>query len=639
MNNGNAVTGNTYYTLPNGSNTGLIGLIGGTVHNINASESDGATEAGKSIGVLDFSTIYDDIITNTSFVGSQSLTNGVTYTPSSSQKYSAFLRKNSAGKYVTLETNSVSFNRQKVITNSDLGIFTIATDFTGTGMNDDAENGLTKSIVRKEDTSINSKYYVYYATGEYDSSKGIAFSKYRDSFNSETYNVDPDLTKTFHLGYHFPAVDQVTPESFDERDMYQNYFFRFQIDHNYRNGKGFYFSDIDKTTVGGSFLSKYFENKLVDQNGYKIPASANSKRSGVMLRDSLGREIRKLESSFATPDYSYSSGTAPKMYYLSSGSHPSANMVNFEILTDIANVTVVAGLADITKPAALGVYRLDNTTTAMEGDVGYYNVKTFENPDYAFFMPTDNHLAYFDYVVDNTNKGRIGTYDANGTWSEATTHTDATLPNTYYDPGTGTYVAKPETGYSTGKTRLFAHTFKLPRGRYCLGSATGVNRNSGTEGIAKIFYVCAQGQTDGQLDFSSNVFASADEVRNFDFTRTERYTYNSGTHTTVTNYTMDDAPEFDPDDPYIECKRLYVQLLNSDRSLFSDSACNLRFYFDTSDNKFKITTTALGAMEHVAVSNYATNHSLTNIYNTTVVLFNGDGVTTTPIIYPIPLSP
>lgn len=640
MNNGNAVTGNTYYTLPNGSNTGLIGMIGGTVHNVDANETDGATETGKSIGVLDFTTIYDDVITPTSFNGSQKLINGYTYVPSESPKYKSFLRRNSASKYVTYAANTVSFNRQKVISNTDLGIFTIGTDFTGTGMNDDAENGLQKSVVKKEDTSINSKYYVYYATGEYDSSKGIPFSRYRDSFNSETYNVNSDSTKLFHLGYHFPNPEEVTSESFEERDRYQNYFFRFQIDHNYRNGKGFYFSDIEKSTVGGSFLSKYFENKLVDQNGYKIPASANSKRSGVMLRDSLGREIRKLESSFATPDYSYSGNTAPKMYSIDNDDYndPAANMVNFEIVKDVANVTVVAGLADITKPAALGVYRLDNCETGLEGDVGYYK-KTFEQPDYAFFMPTDNHLAYFDYVVDGTSKGRIGTYNASGEWSEATINSEATVVNSYYDTGNGTYASKPETGYSSGKTRLFAHTFKLPRGRYCLGSATGVNRSGGAEGIAKIFYVCAQGQTDGQLDFSSNVFASADEVKNYDFTRVERYTYNSETHTTTNNIIMDDAPRFDPSTNYIECKRLYVLLMNSDRSSFTDTACNIRFYFDPLDNKFKITTDSIEAMERIVVSNYATNHSLTDIYNTNVVLFSGDGVTTSPIVYPVPTSP
>ncbi len=641
MNNGNAVTGNTYYTLPNGSNTGLIGMIGGTVHNVNANETDGATDIGKSIGVLDFSTVYDDVITPTSFSGSTPFEDGVTYVPSTSEKYKRFLRVNSSGKYITQQANTVSFNRQKVISNTDLGIFTIATDYYGTGMYDDATNGLNVSTVLKENTAVNSKYYVYYATGEYDSTKGITFDKYRDSFNTNN-------PSTFHLGYHLPGVDEMTSESFEERDRYQNYFFRFQIDHNYRAGKGFYFSDIDKTTVGGSFLSKYFENKLVDQNGYKILASANSKRSGIMLRDSLGREIRKLESSFATPDYSYlsnaSEASRPKMIAVSNATYddPASNMVNFEIKTPLANVTVVAGLADRSKPAALGVYRLDNAETGTVDGNKYYK-KPFESPDYAFFMPVDDHLAYFDYVVDGLGKGRIGTYDKNGTWSEADVHTDATVPNTYAsDDAVGTsYSQVTEYGYDKEHptTRLYAHTFKLPRGRYCLGSATGTHRDGGLEGTAKIYYVCAQGQTDGQLDFSSNIFASADEVKNYDFTRVERYTYNPETHVTTTNITMDDAPRYDPATNYIECKRIYVLLANRDRSLFTDATSNIRFYFDPLDNKFKITTDTLGAMEHVAVSNYAINHALTDIYNTTVVLFSGDGVTTTPIVYPAPETP
>ena len=77
--------GENYHKMQNSSNFGLIGLVGGTVHNFAAEESGAGTAAGKDIGVLDFTTVYNDIITPTSFNGSVSLNPGVTYTPSSSR--------------------------------------------------------------------------------------------------------------------------------------------------------------------------------------------------------------------------------------------------------------------------------------------------------------------------------------------------------------------------------------------------------------------------------------------------------------------------------------------------------------------------------------------------------------------------
>ena len=613
MNNGQAIAtaagiDNVHYNnMENGSSYGLIGMIGGTVHNVSAEESDAGTSAGKDIGVLDFSTVYDEIIDDDSFVGSSSNPGGgVTYVPSSSLKYRDYLRYNSAGTYVTQAANTVSFRRQKIISNSDLGIFTVATDYQGTGITTDAGNALDKSVVKKEDVSINGEsYYVYYATGEYQKGKGIALSEYTDSIKS-------DNPTEFHVGYHLPYYDttnektNITSESFDQRDRHQNYFFRFKVDGNYRTGKGFYFSDIDKKTAGGDFLSKYFENKLVDQNGNKILASADSKRSGVMLRNSLGQEIRKFSSSFATPNLS---GNTAKMHCIINEEYnnPAANMVNFEVKTSVANVTVVAGLVDNSKPASLGVYRIDNATRKNDGDLKYIDIK-YNDPDYAFFMPTDDYLAYFDYKVDSQGKGQIGVYNSDGSvFNVANGHTNATVAKAY---GTSC-----DYGYESNKTRLYCHTFKLPEGRYCFGSATGT---SGT-GIAKIFYVCAQGQTDGQIQFDDNVFASQDEVKNIDFTKVERYTYDSQTGTVTTNIQLGDVTVYNPNSNLLENQRCYVALTNSDRSYFDSALCNITFAFE--DNKFKITSTTLGAVIYISVNSYGRSHNIEGLSNTTVSLF------------------
>ena len=637
MNNGSSFSSASYNAMDNGSNYGLIGLVGGTVHNIAAEESDAATKAGKAIGVLDFSTVYNEIIDGNSFNNYSTLTNGVTYTPSSSLKYREYLRNNGTN-YVTLAPNTVSFNRQKIITNSDLGIFTIATDNTGTGMNEDAENELGKSVVKKEaNLAIDSSYYVYYSTGEYDKNFGLDFADYRDSMQSD----NPTL---FYPGEHFPSVNQVTSKSFDQRDRHQNYVVRFKIDANYRTGKGFYFSDIDKNTDAGHFMSMYFENKLVDKHGDPIKASDNSGKSGVMLRNSIGQEIRSFNASYATPDLSHAvdltdEALKPRMYCIENGevsdesSNPAANMVNFEVKTKMANVTVVAGLDDISKPAALGVYRLESTDKKTYGGHLYID-KDFENPDYAFFMPTDNHLAYFDYEVqkiDNEYVGKIGSErDGESKLVSADIHTEAILPKTF---ATGT-----EPGYEVGKTRLYAHTFKLPQGHYCLGSATGTKRVNNGEGTAKIFYVCAQGQTDGHISFDDNAFASKDEVKNVDFIKTERFTRNPSTGVVTPNIRIPENPvssiTLPGDADLLDNQRCYVALANSDRSMFAAQECNIDFLYE--DNKFKILTDTIDAVSYIAVSNYASvrRQTVTGISTVPVSLFGASDSTEEKIVYP-----
>lgn len=616
MNSGDA----SYYKMQNGSNFGLIGLVGGTVHNFAAEESDAGTSTGKDIGVLDFTTVYNDIITQTSFNGSVPFAGGgVTYTPSDSLKYADYLRYGN-GKYVTDAVDSVSFNRQKVITNTDLGIFTVATDQTGSGMGDDAGSELGKSVVRKEDPSVNSDYYVYYATGEYDKTKGIAFSKYRDDIKMDT----PDQ---FFPGYHFPNYDQISTDSFEQRNAHQNYIIRFKIDSSYRSDRGFYFSDVDKTTPGGSFISHYFEHILVDREGHTIPASSDSKLSGVMLRNSLGGEIRALSCNFALPDLSLANS---KMYCINDAEngYPAANTINFEVKTNTANVTIVAGQTDVTKPAALGIYKIGKTIEERSFNNGlpYVNL-TFEQPDYAFFMPANDRLTYFDYGVDENNVGQIGRYNTStGEVDAATTNTEAIMPSMF---GTSEY------GYSSGKTRLYAHTFKLEPGRYCLGSATGAYRtnNFGKETTAKVFYLCAQGQTDGNIQFIDNTFASEDEVDNVDFTKIERYTYDESTHTVTTNITMEETHAYDANDPRIENKRLYVSFLTSERSYFDATAANVEFVYE--DSKFKIKTNNLSAMLNVVVTNYASKHTLvvSGLTNTTVKLFDMEESTADKITY------
>ena len=610
MNNGGA----GYNYLANGSDLGLIGKVGGTVQNILASESDVGAKEGKSIGVLDFTTIYRDIISDTSFDGSHTqsgLTAGVTYNPIPTTKYLQYLRYYE-GNYITIAEDAVSFRGRQIITNTDLGVFTVATDARTTGMHGDAGQNIDRSVVLTDDdltiddASGEDNYYIYYSTGEYNKGyhsthgTGLTYASYVDNFQS-------DSSTSILPGRHFPRKDQVTRESFETREARQNYFVRFKLDPGYRRGKGFYFSDVDTETDGGAFMANYFNYKLVDQNSYHIPVGNN--KCGVMLKNNLRQEVSSFAASFACPDLTPFQGVARTVYALEDAEQNPyvSNMVNFEIKNEMANVTVIAAPSDNSKPSALGVYKLDDSD--FEGSIDYqmdnYNLtfkQSYDSPDYAFFMPTTDKLTYFDYRVNSlTQKGEIGTYDSNGTFTVANNATDATVPSDY---------DTTEFGYESGKTRLFAHTFCLPKGRYCIGSAA---RDS--QCVPKIYYMCAQGQDDGQFDFDDNVFASTDRVENVDFINVPRFALD-GTE----NIIISDITAYNPSSPTegnrLGNRRLYVALVNSDRSMFGDSVpSNLSFTFDPGSGKFNITSTLTGqdlidAITRVAVDNYKPN--LTN---------------------------
>ena len=630
MNNGDNVTlseAGTYGRLPNGSNLGLIGVIGGTVHNILASESDINAKEGKSIGVLDFTTVYKDVVGETSFNGSQTYSSGenggVTYQPILTSKYIDYLRKNENAstnlKYVTLNNSSVSFRGQSIITNTDLGVFTVATDNGTTGYGASAGTNLQNSVVRNDNSlAVNGKYYIYYATGEYcnsiyNNTTQITFDKYRDSFNSNS-------PSQIVVGNHFPSKETTSKETLAARELRHNYYVRFALDPEYRSGNGFYFSDLDDTSVGGSYMAKYFNYKLVDQNNIPIPN--DSPKCGLMLKDTLRQEIRSLSASFALQDLSNSTANA---YYLEDSEHNKyiSNMVNFEIKTDYANVTVIAAPTEYGKGAALGVYKIDGNDFSNGKFTQKYN-----QPDYAFFMPDDDHLSYFDYRVDkekqNGKRGEIGVYTdtAGANFVVANETTNATIANDVTRQG--------EFGHSNNVPRLFAHTFYLPRGRYCFGSATGKDSTaSPKQTTAKIFYVCAQGQDDGQLDFDDNIFSGNDTVEKVDFLKRPRFDPEDSDNDIIVEH----GTSYDSNGRKLSDQRCYIAFVNSDRSLFDDSAnSNISFTYNRTTGVFEITSTTLSAMTHVAVNNYP--HYLEGDDKHLVVSLFGQTSSGTVIVYP-----
>ena len=419
------------------------------------------------------------------------------------------------------------------------------------------------------------------------------------------------------------------------REQRQNYVFRFKLEPTIRKNSGnYYFADLDKTTDGGSFMSKYFNYKLVDMNNEHI--SSNLPNCGVMLKASPTEQVSSLSASFALPDLSNTRTKVMTKEVDGVEKTFVGNMINFEIITaPYANVTILAAPVENGKPAAIGIYKVDDED--IEPGTNYFT-QNYDNPDYAFFMPDDDHLAYFDYGLDANETGQIGKWALNESTGEysispADYSTDAIIPNA---PGYSEY------GHNEGKTRIFAHTFYLPRGRYCIGSASGAYERDGNQVVqtnrettAKIFYVCAQGQNAGQAGYNDNVFSGNDIVDKVDFIKQPRFAANGTPNITldsISKYMDQEHPEeFDR----LDNQRLYLALYNSERSLFSgDYESNLIFEYKpnaqfvvdevTKTGYFEISSSLssqdlLRAILRVSVNNY--NHSLEDKLTNPKVLY------------------
>ena len=650
-NNAGGTISGTFNSLSNASEYGIIGAIGGTVYNRAGIESGSATQAGKTVGLLNFTDVYDQIVDSSSFAGhSGSEPDGITYNPIEGTKYEKYLRRSgtpASFNYFTKNKDYVSFAGQMVVKEDELGVFTIATDEMTPGTYGDVGVNLDNSAIHDDGIDID---YLYYTTGEYNKEYvegrlghtapqkvgSAAFRKYVLAMESNT----PD---EMLLGHHLPAPNEVTVEGFQEREAHQNYFFRFQMTPEYRTNVNdkFYFADVDTETAGGSFISKYFEYKLVDQDYRSI--AAGTPKCGVMLRGKRGLlsyELPSFSASFKTPDLSYATDAdslvVKKTLCLSDElDNLAANMVNFEIETEVANVTIVAAPSDSTKSSALGVYKYEEGKVKhLETDDSrrYWN-KPFDDPDYAFFMPKPDKLSYFDYKTldsGSTHTGQIGNYTASGEGSfvEADNHTDTTDSRT-------------EPRAIAGKPRLFVHTFKLPAGRYALGGATGADRDSMC--APKIYYVAAQGQSEGDLDFNTNTFSSDDVVEDIDFLKTARYTYTPGEPGTTTENIRVGQPDaaYSSSSTLLQHKRCYV-LFSKDplKSSFAAASSDITISYNTSTSTLNATSSTPSAINRLAFTNYGTTVTYgappTNmgVPNTFISIAGGTRKDDDKIIYP-----
>ena len=488
---------NIFKKVDTESEIGLVGEIGVNVENTLSPEY-GLADKGE-IGVINFSGIYSsirsDFPTNASQVSiRKSDTSGnnqyyVDYTKylnqNTYQLYAEYLRTSSASTptYITRSgqssegnftpssgsnANSVDFFGQNLIedtptTDRGLGIFKVATSndrstFNPTTYNKDTYfiNGLGSSSI----TNGTSKKEIYYTTAENDAKEGVNVTSWVPNNGSHPNGNDYNYIENMST-----VPDYADSKTFSSKyELRSNYVFKLNFGDDYSQvGNNSYFYNTDS-----KLLQEYFKYKLIDKYGLSIEPGNN--RFGLMIRESDYTQLTSLSS--------YLTISSDKSIATINGQQYPANSILFEISnSNGANISVIAASNSYAASSYVSIYGYDYDSN---GNLKYLdangNLVNYPVALYSMFIPNNGQIdsmKYFNYnsVTGETDNTAVVAGDTN----------------------------------SSGK--LFAHIFKIPKGKYFIGSPTG---------SINIYYMAVQGQTSGTID-EINVAQGINRVAGVDF--------------------------------------------------------------------------------------------------------------------------
>ena len=636
------------------SATGFIGLIGPSVSNYASSSSKGETAgAGKDVGVLDFTDIYNSIVGsgNFTYVKSSTSFEGLkeyyTYTPVSDNEYMDYLRYHSKDDDVRYSSadNTIPLVGQTLIQDDDthnlgLGVFKIATDYANDGVGTNifknpTSSAIVKSKIGTDKYVINDSTNVFYSTYEYKKENlryygKDKFSKFDDTIKE---NTDSDLISLSTNS--IPLENSI--ESHSLYEMFYNYLFRFEL----TNRDDFYFSDLDDNTPGGKFINNYFRYKLVDEDGNSL--DTNSSQFGLMIKNKQRANITQLTTNYKLT----SSG---KMYVIEDSDNDTysvANSINFDIKTEYANVTILASSYEGVfsnskkKNSMLGIYKLpegSNSEALKEVTGEQFKIPkdtSWDAPDYGMLLTSDRAISFFDYVKDSSKTyGQIGVRDLPKTKqieeitsSNNCVATDMRLDNSKVEDGKSSSLEKYYDYYL--KYPIYAHTFKLPKGKYCLGSALGE---------CYVYYICAQGQDEGDISMNANVYSKINQIENVDFVKETQFDTDGTLKNKFFNL-FDEVYSFNTD--VSNLKRCYIIFDSGNVTHFNASSKNntqkleLKMKYDETNSYFLFELgekSQISQITNMTLTNYASVFNST-YSQTTIKLFNGDIKTDKKISY------
>ena len=553
-------TANTYYQV-DGSHNGIDGENRKVEFNTNY--TDFVPADGTSDDYLEFLRKY-----KTGSGTSHYLTDyypSSYYASTSANNISYSYNLDFAGRKLVSDTRDDS---GKLLVSRGLGVFKMATGATDT---DSFFNYRMKGANEFQIKRGRSFDEVFYTTAEYDSTAEVSsgntswFGSWKTGVTNGTRIYTPSTLPTF-----------VTEHTWNEElEKTSNYVFRTKLDTlTNMNGKNYFGNNLN------TFLQEYFRYKLINASGQKIPLT--NKNFGVKIQkpgktkkdqptnilsfdsylyckksgdDIVSCPVDKTESFIGngestlftlankplrapvitidgndvaanqftwnknSNDITFSSAPEANadivITYVYDSKCP-AGTINFSIKnTNGANVTIIAGASSTSTQ-----YKNDNNHTARDASdaeqetasiISIYDKKNSTNgtttlnknettevtvskydarkPSYSTYIPLlgtkKEDFRFFDY---NHLTGAVN--------PSATLSTDEK------------YLGADPSGH---KEILYAHTFKIPEaGDYFIYSPTG---------NTKLYYVCAQGQDEGEIGEAPSNFSGDNAIANVDFVR------------------------------------------------------------------------------------------------------------------------
>ena len=300
---------------------------------------------------------------------------------------------------------------------------------------------------------------VYYSTAEVDWRKEAALDQ--DGWAS----ITPLRASTI------PSYSDV--DSFEypfSRDF--NYCFEMNLaEPNKPAGKNYFYN-------AKGFLLNYLESILIDENNTRL--TPDDDRFGFLMCDSDGNQVDSVSAYMQVGNpgsfCDYQDGDNVKKY-------PS-NSIVFKIDNEHgANISVIGSDADIS------VYRnwKNDATGKPDGAEDLEELFTMRSRE-----DTNVDTArYFPYTL----------------------HASTTEDNPTGDPvSEGTGLIEPQPDNMQANSALYAHTFKLEKGEYVIGSSKKLPNGKS----AKIYYLAVQGQDDSNLGRVTDAYMDAG-VENVDF--------------------------------------------------------------------------------------------------------------------------
>ena len=356
-----------------------------------------------------------------------------------------------AGKSYTIPSgtldkmmNSVDFTWNKIICdgleedeNRGLGVFKIVTPYSALAQDPE----LTSAIWRNDigSFSIVRDFPENAKTAIYFSTAECDWRN-GGGWDGATGNISPAIMNTI------PSYSDTGSFEYPfSRDF--NYLFKLDLNqaNNFKIGNDIYNYMYN---TDNPFLINYLSSKLIDRQGK--PVAPGNK--------GFGFKVQFAQDSL-TPVTALSS-------YMEIGQPKRTNLQQYTVNGETHYYPPKSITFDIDNPNGANV-----SIAGCDGDISIYK-----------YNPDDNSEAVEELLTmrsrknSDDNMGRYFTYSYNG--STSTTSTEV----------------EPQGGNMRATDFLYGHIFTLPRGHYVIGSSVKTGSTS-----AKLYYVCVQGQTNGDL--------------------------------------------------------------------------------------------------------------------------------------------